>query len=281
MNVSQAGKLIPPGERRINDTMADREPGKQVAKPNLLADPPGDDQEAADDSHEKLPAASPRDRTDVEDRVFELGSNTPSPEPEPRKKKTDAEPASVKDAPPAPTSANPEVEPQSAAKPAPARRARRANAPTFYVAGFWRRFLAGGIDFAIILPVSLLMCWLTGAVAGVHLPAARYRGLDFWLDLLLSSDPALVGALSLTLAIAAVYLLVFQITQGRTLGMKVLKIRIIDVYGDQPSTQRSALRTAGYIAAVGTLGLGFLWVGFDSEKRGLHDWISSTYVVKA
>jgi uncharacterized RDD family membrane protein YckC len=30
-----------------------------------------------------------------------------------------------------------------------------------------------------------------------------------------------------------------------------------------------------------TLGLGFLWIGFDSEKRGLHDWLSGTYVVKA
>jgi uncharacterized RDD family membrane protein YckC len=27
--------------------------------------------------------------------------------------------------------------------------------------------------------------------------------------------------------------------------------------------------------------LGFLWVGFDSEKRGLHDWIAGTYVIKA
>jgi uncharacterized RDD family membrane protein YckC len=29
-----------------------------------------------------------------------------------------------------------------------------------------------------------------------------------------------------------------------------------------------------------TLGLGFLWIGFDSEKRGLQDWVSGTYVVK-
>jgi uncharacterized RDD family membrane protein YckC len=24
-----------------------------------------------------------------------------------------------------------------------------------------------------------------------------------------------------------------------------------------------------------------LWIGFDREKRGLHDWIADTYVVKA
>ncbi len=157
----------------------------------------------------------------------------------------------------------------------------RASAPTFYVAGFWRRFLAAAIDSAVILPVSLLMCWVAGAIGGVSLPASRHHGLDFWLDLLLATDPALVGALGLTLAIATVYLLVFQITLGRTLGMKALKIRIIDIYGDEPSTARAVVRTAGYLASIATLGLGFLWTGFDGEKRGLHDWISSTYVVRA
>ena len=34
------------------------------------------------------------------------------------------------------------------------------------------------------------------------------------------------------------------------------------------------------MAGLATLGLGFLWIAFDSEKRGLHDWLSGTYVVK-
>jgi uncharacterized RDD family membrane protein YckC len=29
------------------------------------------------------------------------------------------------------------------------------------------------------------------------------------------------------------------------------------------------------------LALGFLWIGFDREKRGLHDWLADTYVVRA
>ena len=35
------------------------------------------------------------------------------------------------------------------------------------------------------------------------------------------------------------------------------------------------------VGSVATLGLGFFWIGFDSEKRGLHDWLAGTYVVKA
>jgi Tol biopolymer transport system component len=56
--------------------------------------------------------------------------------------------------------------------------------------------------------------------------------------------------------------------------------RIIDVYGERPSVARAAARTGGYLACVATLGLGFLWIGFDSERRGLHDWVAGTYVVK-
>jgi uncharacterized RDD family membrane protein YckC len=173
---------------------------------------------------------------------------------------------------------------EAAAAAAPIQRAtplaKRSAGPTFYVAGFWRRFAAASVDLAIIVPVAYVLCWIAGSLAGVHLPESRHRGLDFWLDLFLDSDPALVGALGLTLAIGAIYVMVFQVTAARTPGMRLLKTRIIDVYGDPPSTGRALARTAGYLAGVATLALGFVWIGFDSEKRGLHDWVSGTYVVK-
>jgi len=74
---------------------------------------------------------------------------------------------------------------------------------------------------------------------------------------------------------------VFHIVVGRTLGMRVMKLRIIDVYGDRPSPKRCLARCAGYLASAATLFLGFLWMGFDSEKRALQDWIAGTYVIRA
>jgi uncharacterized RDD family membrane protein YckC len=88
-------------------------------------------------------------------------------------------------------------------------------------------------------------------------------------------------ALVLFGAIGLAYLLVFQIVVGRTLGMRVLHMTIIDVYGDRPSPARCVARCAGYLAGIATLFLGFLWMGFDSEKRGLQDWIAGTYVIRA
>jgi uncharacterized RDD family membrane protein YckC len=63
--------------------------------------------------------------------------------------------------------------------------------------------------------------------------------------------------------------------------MRILRIKIIDVYGERPSPARCAVRCAGYFVSLATLMLGFLWMGFDSEKRALHDWIAGTYVIRA
>jgi len=153
--------------------------------------------------------------------------------------------------------------------------------PTFYVAGFWRRLAAALIDLAALAPVMLFLTWLAAVITGIELPPAKHRGLDFWLDMILAREPALVGGVGLAAAIALIYLFLFQATTGRTLGMRVLRVRVIDLFGDPPSILRTAARTAAYLASVATLGLGFFWIGFDSEKRALHDWLAGTYVVRA
>jgi uncharacterized RDD family membrane protein YckC len=159
----------------------------------------------------------------------------------------------------------------------------RREAPTVHVVGFWKRAVAAAIDLAVIIPVALLVTWLASKIAGVHLPPSNLKvtDLDLWLDLVLATDPALVMGLVLFIAIGLFYLLAAHIVLGRTLGMRVLKLRVIDVYGEAPSPARCAVRCLGYLASAATLFLGFLWIGFDSEKRGLQDWIAGTYVIRA
>ena len=50
--------------------------------------------------------------------------------------------------------------------------------------------------------------------------------------------------------------------------------------GERPSIVRSLVRTPAYLPSLVLLALGLLWIGFDREKRGLHDWLADTYVVK-
>ncbi len=196
----------------------------------------------------------------------------------------DREPAVLRDeaaasAAPAAAAVSPAPKPST---PVLQRPTSRREAPSVHVVGFWKRFAAAAIDFFIILPVAMLITWIASKVAGVHLPAKNIKllDIDMWIDLVLAGSSALVMALVLFIAIALTYLLVFHITLGRTLGMRVLKMKIIDVYGDPPSPARCVARCAGYLAGLATLFLGFLWIGFDHEKRGLQDWIAGTYVIR-
>ncbi len=164
---------------------------------------------------------------------------------------------------------------------APTRPSQRP-VPTVRVVGFWKRALAAAIDLAIVIPVALIVTLLASKIAGIHSPATRPHlfDIDLWIDLVLATDPALMMGLVLVVAVGMTYLLVSHIVLGQTLGMRVLKMKIIDVYGDRPSPQRCIVRCASYLAGFATLFLGFLWIGFDSEKRGLQDWIAGTYVIQ-
>ena len=150
---------------------------------------------------------------------------------------------------------------------------------TVHVAGFWRRAAQGFVDAAVVLPVAFLLSWIAGKLSGLVLPAARSPGIDYWLDLALAGEPALWGGLLLGATIVVLYFLIFQAIAGRTLGMRLLKVRVVDVYGATPSLLRAAVRALAYLVCLATLGLGFVWVAFDKEKRGLHDWLAGTYVI--
>jgi uncharacterized RDD family membrane protein YckC len=184
---------------------------------------------------------------------------------------------------------------------APADRARPATrqsrGPTVRVSGGLRRLGASILDLVIIVPAALVLSYLASKLTGVR---AEHQ-LDLLIDVLLITNPVVMMTLGMTLAVAAIYALVFQIILGSTPGMKLLGIKVIDVYGDRPAPARCVVRTfAGWLSAllpllmlralgyptvsylVGALILvgGVLWVFFDGEKRGLHDWIAGTYVIR-
>jgi uncharacterized RDD family membrane protein YckC len=218
-------------------------------EPALLGDPSRSDQFRSDDRF----GSGVQNRSERHDEEQSRGE--PAPVETPRE-----------------TAASPPIAPQPRREPA-----------AVYVVGFWRRLIAAAIDLAVVSPVALIITVIAIRITGVQMPPSNLRviDVDLWIDLVLATDPALVMALVLFCAIGLTYLLVFQIVVGRTLGMRVLHIKIIDVYGDRPSAPRCVARCAGYLAGVATLFLGFLWIGFDSEKRGLQDWIAGTYVIRA
>jgi len=68
---------------------------------------------------------------------------------------------------------------------------------------------------------------------------------------------------------------------GKTVGMKMFSLEIVDVEeNDYPTLHQAAINTVAYLISILTCGLGFLPALFNQEKRAMHDLIAGTIVVK-
>jgi uncharacterized RDD family membrane protein YckC len=148
------------------------------------------------------------------------------------------------------------------------------------VAGLWRRAAAGLLDGVVLLLTAgmlnlLLLAWLDPPPL---LPEGR--GLAALLQVL-ELDPLLVlRRWAPALVMAALYLGLFWSLTGQTLGHRVLRLRVVDPWGRTPHPWRAAVRVLGHGLGLAIGAMGWLWVAFDREKRGLHDHLARTYVVR-
>ncbi len=153
--------------------------------------------------------------------------------------------------------------------------------PRFRIAGFWRRAAAAAIDLSLLLPVFAVLGALLSVLLGRPLPRLGEVGPDLLLSAML--DGSIVGEALFLLSgmVLLLYFFLFHSVRGQTPGKRLLGLAVIDVYGERPGLARTLLRTSGYVLSAALFSLGFLWIGFDRERRGLHDWLAGTYVVLA
>ena len=112
---------------------------------------------------------------------------------------------------------------------------------------------------------------------------------------------AIVEVPALGLIITVPYYVLFTYKLGQTPGKRILGLQVVDAEGTIPNFRRVLLREfvaksvpsmlllagaysvlfliAGYITGTFLL-LGYLWIARDQRKRGLHDYIANTYVIK-
>lgn len=148
------------------------------------------------------------------------------------------------------------------------------------VAGLWRRAVAGLLDAAVLLLTAgvlnlLLLAWLDPPPL-----LGDARGLAALLQLLELDPVVVLRRVSPTLVMAALYLGLFWSLTGQTLGHRVLRLRVVDPWGRPPRPWRAAVRLVGHGLGLAIGAMGWLWVAFDREKRGLHDHLARTYVVR-
>jgi uncharacterized RDD family membrane protein YckC len=141
-----------------------------------------------------------------------------------------------------------------------------ASAATFTYAGFWIRVVAWVIDFFILL--------VAGVVA--QLPFARLLQSRRIEDTLMA-----MGAVYLIdMAIGATYEGVFVSRFGATPGKMALELKVVRPDGGPVSLGRAVGRYFAKMVSAIVLMIGYIMVGFDSEKRALHDMLCDTRVIK-
>jgi uncharacterized RDD family membrane protein YckC len=133
-------------------------------------------------------------------------------------------------------------------------------------AGIWSRFVAVGIDLAVLTAIDVLVLYFTLQICG--LTAAD-------LDVLPK-----VPLIAFFVVQNGGYLVVFT-AGGQTLGKMAMGIKVISTGGsEQVDVPHSLLRTVLWVVLAIPAGLGFLTALFSPERRGLHDRFAGTRVIK-
>jgi uncharacterized RDD family membrane protein YckC len=130
--------------------------------------------------------------------------------------------------------------------------------------GLTRRAFVGLIDLLLIATM------VSPAVAALQAAAADW------------SDPRILGLMvGITAATMFAYLTISIALTGRTLAMRLLRVRTIDERtGLIPTGGQSIKRALGYIFSLAPVGLGLAFAFIDRDNRPLHDRFSKTIVIR-
>jgi len=153
--------------------------------------------------------------------------------------------------------------PTSGSSPPPAWDARPAASEQVAYGGFWIRLVAYIID-AVVLSVATA---IVAALFGISL---------------MTADPEHYPTLNLaSFVIGWFYFALMESSErGATLGKMAMGLRVVTSDGQRLTFMNATGRYFAKIVSALILGIGFLMIAFTDKKRGLHDMIASTLVIK-
>ena len=140
-------------------------------------------------------------------------------------------------------------------------------------AGFYRRSCAFYIDVAILYALSSFLFYLMYVAytvgLAVHGQVLDLDNLGYFLRILFFTGLSLVGG----------YFVLLHGMDGRTVGKWLLGLRVVSVNRTPITYGQALVRLFGTIPAA-FFGLGFFWILVNREKRGWHDILARTWVIK-
>jgi|DewCreStandDraft_1066081.scaffolds.fasta_scaffold11154_4 uncharacterized RDD family membrane protein YckC len=129
-----------------------------------------------------------------------------------------------------------------------------------------RRLAASFVDGLALTALRILLAVLGGRPLGPSADA--------------TADPLVRLWLLYDLLVAFVYIVFPTVVWGQTLGKYLLGIRVVSARGERTWGQILLRETIGRLVCVATLGLGYLAILWDPERRGWHDRLADTRVVR-
>ena len=143
-------------------------------------------------------------------------------------------------------------------------------------AGFMRRLAASLIDTLILLIVLTPLAYFFSE--GAYFPGLDPEGdvvaqmavINFDWSYLLIND-----------LLPMVLIIFFWVRFRGTPGKQLMDCQVVDATTfDNLRVGQSVLRYAGYFVSLLPFGLGFLWIIWDKKKRGFHDLLAHTVVIR-
>ena len=133
-----------------------------------------------------------------------------------------------------------------------------------FYAGFWTRFVAYVIDMTVIYAISSLLNTFSFGLLN--------KQLDF----------PILGEESLSYVIVMfAYFIAMTYFFSQTLGKMIMKIKVETNKGEKLSLADVVYRElVGRLLTIFSVYLPYLAVAFTNKKKGLHDFIADTVVVK-
>ncbi len=142
--------------------------------------------------------------------------------------------------------------------------------------GFWIRFAAFIVDRIIVYVIAAAIAAIIGVsrTSGDADPIAQE-------DITISLEAINYSFLLLVWGLSVTYGALLTSLWGQTLGKMLLRIQVVDANGSIPPWYRVIARELpGKFLSEGIVWIGYVWIGFDPRKRGWHDYLGGSFVVR-
>lgn len=156
-----------------------------------------------------------------------------------------------------------------------------AYAPPSIYGGFWIRLLAHLIDHIILGAVAAPLFFITVLPSIIRIAHQAEQNQEPSPELIVTILSSVFVYVVLAFVGQWLYeaLLTSSSWQG-TIGKKILHLKVVDDAGNRIGFGRATGRFFAKILSSMFFCIGFIMIGFTERKRGLHDMLASTLVMK-